>query len=437
VDCFFILFGVGAVAVVLFIASKQRTAAKEAWRVAGRSLGLVVKPGGTFANPSIRGSLDGFGVAADAVTRGSGKNNQTYTRYRVHYPSLHLGLKLTKEIPVLSSLSKVFGGQDVEVGHRKFDDDVLVKGSDESRIRSFLDPHRRAIIHRFLTHHTSAEITDTHASFETHGLESNAITLQRNLSALKKLALDLQIDESDHVKPDTSPHLPDLEPPTPIAEIATAIGGVPIILETREDKRERRLRERAERVVRKMTGLPSDAPIEKDAAPEEAPEPLEPVVDEAPTPAESPDAAPVSEPVEEPEPEPAPEPPPAPDVSPQSRICNALFGKDLRIPDMKTLFANTYDGAEVRWTGRLKSMRHIYSDTVFGDVPGTRAEVIVAKVSAGMFGERDVVAVVHLPEEAEALLRERVGDEIAFTGALKSLDPFMREVYVAGGELLP
>jgi len=146
--------------------------------------------------------------------------------------------------------------------------------------------------------------------------------------------------------------------------------------------------------------------------------------------AESPDDA-ATPPTPAPQPAAAPEP----DLSFQTRVCTALFGEDLRIPDVKALFAKTYDGSGITWTGRLKNVRHMYSDTVFGDRPGTRAELVIAKVSAGMFGARDVVAIVHLPEGAEAVLRSRVGEDVSFSGRLTGLDPFMREVFVADGVL--
>ena len=123
-DCLFILLVIGGLGAVVAHTSKKRTAARETWATAAHRLRLVLTDGGAFSNPSMRGTLDGFRVAADVVTRGSGKNNKTNTRYRVHYPSLRLGMRLTKEVALLSSLSKGFGAQDVEVGDAELAQDL-------------------------------------------------------------------------------------------------------------------------------------------------------------------------------------------------------------------------------------------------------------------------------------------------------------------------
>ena len=435
-ECFFTLLVIGGIVGVVAYSSKQRGEARQAWTVAARSLGLVAVPGGAFSNPGIRGTLHGFRVSVDVVTRGGGKSRQTFTRYRVLYPPLHLGLRLTKEVAVFTSLSKVFGGQDIEVGEKKFDDQVLVKGKDDERVRAFLTPTRQATIRRFLTHHQRAVVEDGHATFETRGLETNAIKLQSGLREIHQFAMDLHaIDVEREEEPGTAQEL------TEAAVIAT----VPVALETREDKRRRRETERRERIARRLENAArahdsddsrepaDDVSTNSDAdaltwepqavaVPPDRP-PIEPITAQG------------SEPARETEADPEPEPVPTPDVSIQTRICTQLFGDDLRIPDVKALFAKTFDGTDVRWTGRLKTVRHMYSDTVFGDTPGTRAEVVIASVSAGMFGARDVVAVVHLPERAEEALRPRVGEDVSFEGRLTGLDPFMREMYVADGAL--
>ncbi len=437
-ECFFTLLVIGGIVGVVAYSSKQRGEARQAWTVAARSLGLVAVPGGAFSNPGIRGTLHGFRVSVDVVTRGGGKSRQTFTRYRVLYPPLHLGLRLTKEVAVFTSLSKVFGGQDIEVGEKKFDDQVLVKGKDDERVRAFLTPTRQATIRRFLAHHQRAVVEDGHATFETRGLETNAIKLQSGLRAIHQFAMDLQGEgvERDEA-PGTAPEL---------TEAATAAGApVPIALETREDKRRRRETERRERIARRLENAASahgndDSPRSADDVPTSGDADAltgEPQAVAVPpdTPPTEPTVAREPEPARETEPDPEPEPVTPPDVSIQTRICTRLFGDDLRIPDVKALFEENYGGTEVHWTGRLKNARHMYSDTVFGDAPGTRAEIVIASVSAGMFGARDVVAIVHLPESAEETLRSQVGNDVSFSGHLTSLDPFMREIYVAGGTL--
>lgn len=57
------------------------------------------------------------------------------TRFMVRFtPSLQLALHL-KEENVLSKVKKTFGGEDVQVGHRAFDQKFVVKGKDPKRIK--------------------------------------------------------------------------------------------------------------------------------------------------------------------------------------------------------------------------------------------------------------------------------------------------------------
>jgi hypothetical protein len=442
-DGFFIILVIGAIAVGVIHASKQKKRANAAWADVARRNGMRHSPGSWMSQPSMRGHVDGYLVSVDTVSRGGGKNSQTYTRYRIHYDKIGVKLRLTREVPVMSALGKMFGGQDHEVGDKAFDDKVVVRGPSEARAREYLTEPRRRAIRKFLSSHKHAVITESNATFETVGLETGEGRLQRGIRLLVELAEELR---SDGVGQGTAPGQK-----AAAAGVAAALGAV-------------------------ATAAP-----DTDTEPEPEPEPAPPWEDfdlpeaavEEPVP--DPPLEPTPEPVvAEPAPEPvAPVPPPElppetarfevgdsppmpevpsidPDAGPpaaeteeeamisgrQQDVCEALFVDDGGLSHAKDVFASDYDGMYVHWSGELKSARHYYSDMTFGSAPGTRAEVVVAKVASGILGEREIVAVVQLPDGAEKELKDVLGQHVTFEGDLAKVDPFMRQVFVRNASIV-
>ena len=122
-----------AIAIPLAIAHNKKT--NLAWSDAARTLGLSYRPGGFMQSRRIDGQLNGLRVVVDTFTRSSGKHSTSYTRYRISFPrSLGLGLQLKRE-GVLSTVTKIFGAQDLQVGDASFDNAMLVKGHDARAVR--------------------------------------------------------------------------------------------------------------------------------------------------------------------------------------------------------------------------------------------------------------------------------------------------------------
>jgi len=127
------------------------------------------------------------------------------------------------------------------------------------------------------------------------------------------------------------------------------------------------------------------------------------------------------------------------DVMPSGRqqeVCAALFSEDSGLSRAKDVFEADYASLFVHWKGELRAARHYYSDLVFGSEPGTRAEVMVAKVKSGILGEREIIAVVQLPVDVEREVVSRVGDHVTFEGDLATVDPFMRQIFVRNARIV-
>lgn len=63
----------------------------------------------------------------------------------LYYEIKPLELRITRE-GLLSSFSKMFGAQDIEINHPDFDDKYIIKGNDEILIKQLLDDKLRASI---------------------------------------------------------------------------------------------------------------------------------------------------------------------------------------------------------------------------------------------------------------------------------------------------
>ena len=100
-----------AVAINLGARSVRKQRAK--WTQAASDLGIEFVPGRFVSIGKLVGTVEGHETTVDTYTQRSGNNSQTYTRYRIGYPDLGLGLKLSRQT-TLSGITKFFGAQDVE-----------------------------------------------------------------------------------------------------------------------------------------------------------------------------------------------------------------------------------------------------------------------------------------------------------------------------------
>jgi len=75
----------------------------------------------------------------DTFTRKSGKSSTTFTRLRVPFINKdNFYFEIYRE-GFFSAIGKFFGMQDIQVNNAYFDENFLIKGNDEAKIKQFLD----------------------------------------------------------------------------------------------------------------------------------------------------------------------------------------------------------------------------------------------------------------------------------------------------------
>ena len=192
---FLAIIGVAIMAITIGVNQSKKT--NEAWAAVARQLQLVFQPGQIFSRPRISGIHKGCAVLVTTFSKGSGKNQTTYTRFRVSYPhSLDLGLRLTKQ-GMLSGIGKFFGTQDIEVGDEGFDDAIVVKGRDPERVKEFLTLSRRMRAARFLTTYQGSSIDDLNVEWERRHVERDTDKIVRMIERMASLANHMTDDRAE------------------------------------------------------------------------------------------------------------------------------------------------------------------------------------------------------------------------------------------------
>jgi len=121
----------------------------EIWRQLSADIGAQFVDGGWWKTDKVVATHGQWTVTLDTFTVSTGKVTVVYTRMRAPYinPS---GFRFTiYRRGIFSNIGKMFGMQDVEVGDPPFDDDFIIKGTDEPQLRSLLsNPRIRDLISR-------------------------------------------------------------------------------------------------------------------------------------------------------------------------------------------------------------------------------------------------------------------------------------------------
>ena len=408
---FLAIIGVAIMAITIGVNQSKKT--NEAWAAVARQLQLVFHPGQIFSRPRISGIHKGCSVLVTTFSKGSGKNQTTYTRFRVSYPhSLDLGLRLTKQ-GMLSGIGKFFGTQDIEVGDEGFDDAVVVKGRDPERVKEFLTLSRRMRAARFLTTYQGSCIDDLKVEWERRHVERDSDKIVRMIERMASLAKHMMDDRAEDKVIDRAI---EARQEGRLDEALQLIQEVPdehdadardvhvfqgeILLATRQSQAA------AEAFSQVYKEEPEDQEALKMA--EQAAKQVEPVT----TPVEAKSELEIG------------------------TVCDTLFAPENMSSEVTELFDKHYCGSSIRWSGTLTGVRTFTFDLVFGNEPGTRAVFEIHQVGGQSFSARPVQAVVQFPEDAEDLLRSKLDSQLTFEGTLVSCDAFMRNLFVGGGKIV-
>jgi hypothetical protein len=107
----------------------------EVWSRLAEQIGGDFEGGGLFQRSVVRADAGGWTVTLDTYSA----NKTVYTRLRAPYVNADAFRFQVYRSNMLWDVAKLFGVQDVEVGHFEFDRDFVIRGTDESRLRQLFD----------------------------------------------------------------------------------------------------------------------------------------------------------------------------------------------------------------------------------------------------------------------------------------------------------
>lgn len=439
-----LLIGIGVVVagVSVFAAKRQLDVMNEAWRTAADRLGFQFSPGSWTGGPTMTGTVDGSPAEIHSYTKSSGKNSTRYTRYTLGFPSIGVGLKLSRQSGV-GLLLKVLGTQDIEIGDPAFDEAFIVQSADPQAARAVLTPGTTMMLNRLIAVHPEVVVTDDQLVLDRRGTVRNPDTLVSTLRRLASAATVLGDSGtsdalSDLVEQRLAGTIPtgyepdfqsnqNVDTQLSVGEALMAAGSYGVAgrifealgAELPADTEISGWSEYARRSEAEANGdRQAEPPLPR---PPPRAEPEEPTLD---VPSEAPARAPAESDAAQED-----------DVNRDAlALATHLFGESRLSFETAQLFDATYAGRDVEWTGRVRKVVVADDDRLLGDGPFTKAVVEVASLENDLFGNTVVSAVVQLPPEAANRLLE--GSTVTFAGTLVGIDALVRNVYVGKARLV-
>ena len=108
---------------------------EEIWRQLSREVGGQFHDGGLLTSSAVQARTDDWIITLDTLTT----NNASFTRLRAPYFNPEGFRFEIYRAGIFSDVAVALGMQDIEVGHRRFDRDFVIKGNTPRRIRRLFD----------------------------------------------------------------------------------------------------------------------------------------------------------------------------------------------------------------------------------------------------------------------------------------------------------
>ncbi len=110
----------------------------EIWRQLAEEIGADYVDGGFWKGDKVQASEGQWTITLDTFTESSGKHSQTYTRMRAPYVNADgFQFSIHRE-GFFSGVGRFFGMQDLEMGDPQFDEDFVLQGNNEAKVRELL-----------------------------------------------------------------------------------------------------------------------------------------------------------------------------------------------------------------------------------------------------------------------------------------------------------
>ncbi len=189
----------GVFALIIAIAVLYSKNRSDAWQHFASQHQLTLRPSTWTEPPLISGFFKTTAVTITLEYRGSGNSRQAYTKATAQFGAqLPLGMKLGKE-GFGTSLAKLFGGQDIQIGIPAMDDALRIQGRDPADIARFLSIGRiPATVTAFIGGADEAVISQQGATIVTSGhaskLEQLQYLMERTNHAVRIIEHELRWD---------------------------------------------------------------------------------------------------------------------------------------------------------------------------------------------------------------------------------------------------
>jgi len=139
----------------------------EVWRQLSKEISADFIEGGFWRGSKIEASVKEWTVTLDTFVVSTGKTHITYTRMRAPYLNKDGFRFRIYRKGCFSELGKLLGMQDIEVGYPEFDDEFIIQGNDEKKLRLlFANPTIRRSIEA--QPKISLEVRDDEGWFGAH-----------------------------------------------------------------------------------------------------------------------------------------------------------------------------------------------------------------------------------------------------------------------------
>lgn len=111
---------------------------EEIWTQFANEVGADFVNEGLLKAKKVVGRFENWVITLDTYTVSTGKSSITYTRLRAPYITKDgFNFKIYKK-GLFSNVGKTLGMQDVEIGDPEFDENYIIKGSDETKLIELL-----------------------------------------------------------------------------------------------------------------------------------------------------------------------------------------------------------------------------------------------------------------------------------------------------------
>lgn len=120
---------------------------KEIWKQLAQELSADFIDGGFFKKDKVVAYHRNWVITLDTYTVSTGKSSHTYTRIRAPYVNRDDFLFTIFRKNIFSGIGKLLGMKDVVVGYPEFDENFIIQGNDERKLKMmFSNPKIRELI---------------------------------------------------------------------------------------------------------------------------------------------------------------------------------------------------------------------------------------------------------------------------------------------------